>query len=577
MHQFSRKLPDAFSGTEIVLASGSRRVGTNGYLRFSLGTGNRQEAERLARRMAVEIDEFLQARKAHLKKLLAQASEDDPRGMVPQHVFDQYSPEDQARLLQIVRPVPRPTFSQMEIQQAARLMYADILRMDEQEYRKLVGSVVAQGPDGKGSEDRFLIPRENPFFVDELPPPGVDGDAALLMTLQPQIRHYLRAATGRDTFYWRLSEGYEPFATVFREAARDLRKRQSGEDVPTPPLPELAADKKPPFAWQDLLQNWLQDCERQPRTAREMQGLVQSLEMFLKGKMPADMVKHDVTAWLRHERDTRGNTGKTLEKKGTLVGALFSIAVKDDLLATNPFAGFDYKRLSQKIGIEEKTKREPFRMVHLQELFSAERLFAQTKGSGGGGYYARVWLLLLGLFTGARLDELGRLMVEDIQQDPVPHLRIRRAKNQESIRAVPLHPILLDLGFLDYVKAIRTAGHPRLWPLLRSRGALHTDSESHGRWFNRYLHQRLGFSKTLVFHSFRHTLKDLCRNGGIPREVHHQLTGHATGSVGDRYGEGFSLETLYAELSRVKLPFELPRPHPYTADRKTLETEDPGG
>ena len=64
LYHFSRKLPDSLRGKEIPLASGARKVGTNGYLRFSLGTGNRQEAERLARRVAVEIDEFLAAEKA---------------------------------------------------------------------------------------------------------------------------------------------------------------------------------------------------------------------------------------------------------------------------------------------------------------------------------------------------------------------------------------------------------------------------------------------------------------------------------------------------------------------------------
>ncbi|WP_312261489.1 hypothetical protein [Candidatus Igneacidithiobacillus taiwanensis] len=198
--------------------------------------------------------------------------------------------------------------------------------------------------------------------------------------------------------------------------------------------------------------------------------------------MPAEVAKADVTAWLRNQRETRGNCGKTLEKKGILVGAAFSLAVKDELLPKNPFAGFDYKRLSQKIGIESDAAREPFTLSQLQMLFAEDVLFAQTAGRGGGGHYARVWLPLLGLFTGARLDELGRLMVNDVLQQPVPHFRIRRGKNSESLRSVPLHPQLLELGFLDYDEAIKRAGHERLWPELRGRSALHPISEAHGRW-----------------------------------------------------------------------------------------------
>ena len=40
-----------------------------------------------------------------------------------------------------------------------------------------------------------------------------------------------------------------------------------------------------------------------------------------------------------------------------------------------------------------------------------------------------------------------------------------------------------------------------------------------------------------VFHSFRGTFKDNCRRAGIPPDVHHALTGHAPGNVGDKsYG-----------------------------------------
>ncbi len=59
LYWFSRKLPQQASKT-LLLASGARRVGANGYLRFSLETGNRREAEKLARRYAVEVDDALE-------------------------------------------------------------------------------------------------------------------------------------------------------------------------------------------------------------------------------------------------------------------------------------------------------------------------------------------------------------------------------------------------------------------------------------------------------------------------------------------------------------------------------------
>ena len=136
LYHFSRKLPDAFRGKEIPLRSGTRKVGSNGYVRFSLGTGNRQEAQRLGRRVAVEIDEFLADQRAAWERIIAPLYQEDdgPPGEIVQDVFDRMSPEEQARILTVARPVPRPTFSPEEIQRAAQLMYADILRKDEEEY-----------------------------------------------------------------------------------------------------------------------------------------------------------------------------------------------------------------------------------------------------------------------------------------------------------------------------------------------------------------------------------------------------------------------------------------------------------
>lgn len=56
---FSRNLKH-LAGQSIRLASGFQPVGKNGYLRFSLATSNRREAERLARRFAVEVDDALE-------------------------------------------------------------------------------------------------------------------------------------------------------------------------------------------------------------------------------------------------------------------------------------------------------------------------------------------------------------------------------------------------------------------------------------------------------------------------------------------------------------------------------------
>jgi hypothetical protein len=45
------------------------------------------------------------------------------------------------------------------------------------------------------------------------------------------------------------------------------------------------------------------------------------------------------------------------------------------------------------------------------------------------------------------------------------------------------------------------------------------------KWFGRHLRLTVGIAK--VFHSLRHTFKRMCRDAGLPEEMHDALTGHA--------------------------------------------------
>lgn len=354
-----------------------------------------------------------------------------------------------------------------------------------------------------------------------------------------------------------------------------LEQRQAGRLVEPPKqtaLPLRATWEPAPSApgdgltWQQLLEHWLKDRERPAKTTRDVETYVTAITAFLPQVSPAKLTRAQVTEWLRNERETRSNSAKTLEKKGTLVGALFSVAVKDEMLEKNPFAGFDYKRFAAKEGVDDNEDRDPFTMSQIARIFSSdEGLFSPgvVKASGGGGYHARVWISLLSFLSGARIDELSSLLVSDIQLVPVPYMHIRRGKNQNSVRDVPIHPRLIELGFLDYVAAIHKAGHETLWPLLRTKSEIASPSEVLGKWFNPFIHNKLGMPGTVVFHSFRHTFKDLCRDALIPRDLHQALTGHAKETTGDEYGKGFSLDIKFAEISKIKLDLLIPTPMPY--------------
>lgn len=343
-----------------------------------------------------------------------------------------------------------------------------------------------------------------------------------------------------------------------------LAARQSGE-VEEAPLPSMAEPlkgvwekatvTKSEVAWQTLLDHWIKERERPAKTVSETTNLLRSFEAHCK-KRPEEVRKSDITAWLQDERSEKGNSAVTLEKKGTLVGAVFSASVKDEKLAVNPFSDYDYKRFATKKGLADDDAREPFTIDDLKLIFSEDGVFTKKCSRGGGGYETHVWYSLLGYFTGCRLDEIGELGVANIKTiDNIPHVGVRQGKNSNSVRDVPIHSKLISLGFLEYVDSVRAAGHISLWPRLKPKGKNSSKSSIFGKWFNNHIRYRLKLSPAKVFHSFRHTFIDECRNAGIDANLHKALTGHIAQDVGDKYGKGFSLTVKSKAIET--LPFDI--------------------
>jgi integrase len=169
-------------------------------------------------------------------------------------------------------------------------------------------------------------------------------------------------------------------------------------------------------------------------------------------------------------------------------------------------------------------------------------------------------LPLLGLWTGARLEELGGLRIEDVKEsDSVPHFFIRasdgrRLKNRGSERRIPLHPELVRAGFLDYVTERKRAGDVLLFPELRA-DAHGTRTRMWGKRFARHVRLVCGVTdkRKASFHSLRHSFVDAARAVMI-EEHRHAITGHSGGGVGRTYGTSVPLSVLAESMARVRYP-----------------------
>jgi len=215
---------------------------------------------------------------------------------------------------------------------------------------------------------------------------------------------------------------------------------------------------------------------------------------------------------------------------------------------------------------------EPFKPVHLEKIFRSP-VFTGCKSKGRvfelGSYQLRnwkYWLPLMGLFTGARIEELCQLHATDVAEiDGVWCFMLtdeggRSIKTDAGKRIVPVHPELARLGFLDLVRHRQTSGAAMFLP--EGPSPVKGDWGHYpSRWFGTLLLRTLGAEekghRKLVFHSFRHTMKDAMREAEIEERTQDRLLGHANSHPGERYGKGLKPPQLFSAIKRVKFPVDL--------------------
>lgn len=165
------------------------------------------------------------------------------------------------------------------------------------------------------------------------------------------------------------------------------------------------------------------------------------------------------------------------------------------------------------------------------------------------------WLPVLGLYTGARLNEIFQLTVDDIFLDgPVPYIDIningnKTIKNRTSIRKIPIHPKLFELKFDEFVEAVKKDKVKNLF----------CSATSFSGRFRSYT-RKLGINdKKKVFHSFRHGFISELQLNHVSLEVRQALAGHAPKTITENvYGTSVSLKDLYEGIKTIDFKLNIP-------------------
>ena len=333
----------------------------------------------------------------------------------------------------------------------------------------------------------------------------------------------------------------------------------------------------------------------------------------LPTRLPRRLQQMTLPEILKRLERERGEERQTLtavtvnSKYLSALHTVFEYAIANGILENNPCSGV--KAVNQRLQEQgEDAQKIAFSGSDLRILFQESRLYHKDKTKGRMGNLCNTdmrskleeyrWFVLLALFTGARIEELGQLDKADVKEEQgVWYIHIhgdmstnRRVKNASSVRKVPLHKKLLEMGFLAFAQRTENAQRRRrnrrnteeqaarkLFASFSPDRVRGRTSHAFSRWFTRFLDSlELEDRQRKSFHSFRHTFKRDGRNTeGMPPEILDALQGHAQQGVAARYGrdeEGgrYALPVLKRYLDMIDFGR-------YVASVDMQEKEDSGG
>lgn len=233
------------------------------------------------------------------------------------------------------------------------------------------------------------------------------------------------------------------------------------------------------------------------------------------------------------------------------VNRLFAWMVLEEKIEKNPVDGIRSKQIANDVAAN--AKRLPLKADQISKLFA----ITSTSSSKTALY----WMPLLLLTTGARPNELAQLRTNDLDltfngrphinvlcllddddeaapSDPAPDTVVdaRRVKTAAGRRMVPLHPYLIEAGFLDFVQERHRGGARQLFRELKA--------DQHGFWssaitrrINRIIRGKLLITnRKYTTYSLRHNFIDACKPAGIAEETRMKIMGHQLGGVHGIYG-----------------------------------------
>jgi integrase len=340
----------------------------------------------------------------------------------------------------------------------------------------------------------------------------------------------------------------EPYYQEFiRAEAQRLVDQAQASSVALP----APASNIPSIAIGKAVTQWLAEIKSstRPKTFKIKTTAVEGFARHYGEKNPLkDAQRIDVGNWVMALRASKLETPTIVNKCSYLRGffdwakarGYYPSFAKDE----NPASG------QIVFGTREKRARRAFGFKAFSDdqvckLFDAKALEGLSE--------AACWGAWIGLYTGARVAEVGQLTLADfIEVDGIPCIRIcdegegQSVKSEVSIRTIPVHPKLVELGLLKRVAELRKDSQKRLFPKVKVGGV-----NGPGNWlskaFSRHIEANVGKPEKgkFGFHSLRKTVVQGLQGAGVTAELRAAYVGH---ELDDEHHGAYSRAPTMKEL-----------------------------
>jgi integrase len=441
-----------------------------------------------------------------------------------------------------------PSLSPEQIRVVAEAHYAVILEEDEQERLR-----------GFSGDEEFDL-----FANDTEEVEKITRELYARGQVPGFVKLRYAEITQRLALPWTLEDNSESWPVISRamvsaslKAIEGRKKRNVGQVVETPTLanPKQGAAMSRGTTITRLFESWKRDHlanGKSLKTAADFEQKVEALKTFLGHDDALRVTRKNIADFCQDLRHEKGLSARTVSDKYlATVRTIYKAAVSKVMLEIDPTAN-----VRVRVPRADRGRSKGFTDEEAKAILSASLAGPETLGKRSElTKLAIKWTPWICAYTGARVTEITQLRQEDFAVEyGIPVIRITPdagSVKTGQYRHCPIHPHLVELGLLDFVKA-RPAGPLFLQKTGRKGGGTYTKAENVSKALGKWVRDVAGIADSRVQpnHGWRHRFKTVARDVGIEQRYADAMQGHTDGSASAEYGEN-TMKALNREIQRL--------------------------